>query len=79
MGRPHPNLPTRALLAACGLLIGVVLGLSGLKLIDVPGGTTAIVILICAGAVALLSYLGIRAWARVYRRTREGPPAPPDG
>lgn len=25
MGRPHPNLPTRALLAACGLLIGAVL------------------------------------------------------
>ena len=46
------------------LLIAAVLGLSGLKLIDVPGGTTAIVILLCAGAAAFLTYLGQRTWAR---------------
>jgi hypothetical protein len=50
------------------LTIAVVLGLSGLKLINVPGGSAVIVALLCAGAVALLTYLGRRTWVR-YRPT----------
>ena len=61
------------------LLIAAVLGLSGLKLIDVPGGTTVIVILLCAGAVAFLTYLGRRTWVRAHQRTLEGTAAPPGG
>jgi len=73
-GRLTLSFPERPL----RLLIAAVLGLSGLKLIDVPGGGTAIVVLICAGAVAFLTYLGRRTWVR-YLRTPDGAPAPPDG
>jgi uncharacterized membrane protein YfcA len=61
------------------LLIAGVLGLSGLKLVDVPGGSTVIVILLCAGAVAFLTYLGRRTWVRTRRRPPlEGVPGPDD-
>ena len=59
------------------LLIAGVLGLSGLKLIDVPGGSIVIVILICAGVVAFLTYLGRRTWVRAHQRARDGAAAPP--
>ena len=61
------------------LLIAGVLGLSGLKLIDVPGGSTAIVVLLCAGAVAFLTYLGRLTWVRAHRRGLAAAEAPPDG
>ena len=54
------------------LLIAAVLGLSGLKLIDVPGGSIVIVVLICVGAVAFLTYLGRRTWVS-YAERRDRP------
>ena len=60
------------------LLIAGVLGLSGLKLIDVPHGGTVIVVLLCAGAVAFLTYLGRQTWVRARPRTPDGAPAPAD-
>ena len=61
------------------LLIAGVLGLSGLKLIHVPGGSTLIVVLLCAGAVAFLAYLGRRTWVRAHQRALEGTADPPGG
>lgn len=49
------------------LLIAAVLGLSGLKLVEVPGASLIAVIAICGGAVAVLTYLGRRAWTRYVR------------
>ena len=72
-GRLTLSVPERPL----RLLIAAVLGLSGLKLIDVPGGATVTVILLCAGAVAFLTYLGRRAWVR-YQRLPVRSAAPPD-
>ncbi len=73
-GRLTLSVPERPL----RLMIAAVLGLSGLKLIDVPGGATATVILLCVGAVAFLTYLGRRAWTR--RQRAPGPTtAPHDG
>ena len=60
-GRLTLSVPERPL----RLLIAAVLGLSGLKLIDVPGASLIIVIAICAGAAAVLTYLGRRAWRYV--------------
>jgi uncharacterized protein len=59
-----PERPLRLLLAA-------VLGLSGLKLINVPFAGTIIVIALGAGATALLLWLGRHSWIR-FQRTREG-------
>ena len=59
------------------LVIAGVLGLSGLKLIHVPGGSTLIVVLLCAGAVAFLAYLGRRTWARAHQRAPAGTSDPP--
>ncbi len=73
-GRLTLSVPERPL----RLLIAAVLGLSGLKLIDVPGGATATVILLCAGAVAFLTYLGRRAWVR-HQRTPGRRADPSDG
>ena len=72
-GRLTLSVPERPL----RLLIAGVLGLSGLKLIDVPGGATVTVILLCAGAVAFLTYLGRRVWVR-YQRLPVRSAAPPD-
>jgi uncharacterized protein len=59
-----PDRPLRGLLAT-------VLGLSGLRLLDVPGTTLAIVIVLAVGMTALLVYLGRRSWTwRHDRRAR---------
>jgi uncharacterized membrane protein YfcA len=57
-----PDRPLRALLAA-------VLGLSGLKLLDIPGTGLAIVIVLGAGMTALFVWIGRQTW--VARRERE--------
>ena len=45
------------------------LGLSGLKLIDVPGTSIAIVCVLGVGMTALLVYIGRHSWIRFARRT----------
>jgi uncharacterized membrane protein YfcA len=52
-----PERPLRASLA-------VVLGLSGLKLLNVPGTTTIIVAILGAGMAILLTYVARRLWLR---------------
>jgi uncharacterized membrane protein YfcA len=58
-----------------GCLAGV-LGLSGLKLLNVPGTTTVIVAVLAAGFAALLVYIGRRTWVRRAERLRVAAPGP---
>jgi uncharacterized protein len=51
--------------------LATVLGLSGLKLIDVPGTSIAIVCILGVGMTALLVYIGRHSWVR-YARGRNG-------
>jgi hypothetical protein len=51
--------------------LATVLGLSGLKLIDVPGTSIAIVVVLGIGMTALLVYIGRHSWIR-YSRARNG-------
>src|SRR5262249_43057503 len=51
--------------------LATVLGLSGLKLIDVPGTSIAIVVVLGIGMTALLVYIGRHSWIR-YSRSRNG-------
>jgi uncharacterized membrane protein YfcA len=64
------------------LILAGVLGLAGLKLIDVPGAGIVVVVALAAGATALLAWLGRRTWIRV-QRARDGrvsaPPSPAVG
>jgi hypothetical protein len=65
-----PELPLRLLLAA-------VLGLAGLKLIDVPGAGIVVVVGLGILATVLLAWLGRHTWVR-FQRARDGRfPAPP--
>ncbi len=57
-----PEQPLRLLLAA-------VLGLAGLKLVDVPGAGIIVVVALAVGATALLVWLGRHSWIR-YQRAR---------
>ncbi|HKP17380.1 MAG TPA: sulfite exporter TauE/SafE family protein [Gaiellaceae bacterium] len=57
-----PDRPLRGLLAT-------VLGLSGLKLLNIPGTETAIVVVLAIGVTALLVWIGRQTW--VARRERE--------
>jgi uncharacterized membrane protein YfcA len=62
-----PDRPLRAVLAT-------VLGLAGLRLLDVPGTTVAIVAVLAGGMTALLVYIARRSW--VSRHERRGAAAP---
>jgi uncharacterized membrane protein YfcA len=62
-----PDRPLRGALAT-------VLGLSGLALLDVPGTTTAIVVVLACGLTALLTYIARQSWRE--RRARRRPPVP---
>jgi len=53
------------------LALAGVLGLAGLKLLDVPGAGTIVVIGLSAGAVALLAWIGRHSWIRI-QRVRNG-------
>jgi hypothetical protein len=53
------------------VVLAVVLGLSGLRLLNVPGTTVAIVVVLAAGMTALLVYIGQKSWTwRTARRAR---------
>ena len=58
------------------LLLAGVLGLAGIKLLDVPFAGTIVVVVLTAGLIALLVYLGRHSWIRIQRsRTERLPPA----
>jgi len=62
-----PEQPLRLLLAG-------VLGLAGLKLVNVPGASIIIVVVLGAGVTALLVWLGRHSWIRI--RGRSSAPLP---
>jgi hypothetical protein len=49
------------------LLLAGVLGLAGIKLLDVPGAGAIVVVVLSAGAVALLVLLARHSWIRFVR------------
>jgi uncharacterized protein len=67
-GRLSLQVPDRPL----RLALALVLGLSGLKLVDVPGAGIAIIVLLAVGMAVLLVYIGRRSWVR-FQRGRNGP------
>ena len=66
-GRLSLQVPDRPL----RFVLALVLGLSGLKLIDVPGAGVAIVVLLAVGMAGLLIYIGRHSWVR-FQRGRSG-------
>lgn len=60
------------------LVLAAVLGLAGLKLIDVPGAGVIVVVALGALAVALLVYLARHTWVRL-QRARNGDFGPQEG
>ncbi|HLF67871.1 MAG TPA: sulfite exporter TauE/SafE family protein [Gaiellaceae bacterium] len=54
------------------LVLAAVLGLAGLKLLDVPGAGTIVVVALAAGAVVLLVWLAHHSWVRIQRARGEG-------
>jgi uncharacterized membrane protein YfcA len=66
-GRLTLSIPERPL----RLVLAGVLGLAGMKLLDVPGAGIIIVVALSAGATALLVWLGRHSWIR-YQRVRNG-------
>jgi uncharacterized membrane protein YfcA len=58
------------------LVLAGVLGLAGLKLLNVPGAGTIVVVALAAGAVALLVWLGHHSWVRIQRSRAGGLPTP---
>jgi uncharacterized membrane protein YfcA len=66
-GRLSLSIPDRPL----RLVLAVVLGLAGLKLVDVPGAAVIIVVALALLAAALLVYLARHSWVR-YQRVRDG-------
>jgi uncharacterized membrane protein YfcA len=65
-----PERPLRFLLAG-------VLGLSGLKLLNVPQASLIIVVALAAGLAALLVFIGRHSWVR-YQRSRNGQVTAPE-
>ena len=59
------------------LLLAGVLGLAGIKLVDVPGASIIVVVVLAAGTVALLAWLARRSWIW-FARTRAGVPSAAD-
>jgi uncharacterized protein len=49
------------------LLLAAVLGLAGIKLLDVPGASVIVVVALSAGATALLVWIGRSSWSRLQR------------
>jgi uncharacterized membrane protein YfcA len=66
-----PDRPLRAALAT-------VLGLSGLALLNVPGTTTAIVVILACGMTALLTYIARQSWLERRARRQQPLPLPAD-
>jgi len=57
------------------LLLAGVLGLAGIKLLDVPGAGVIVIVALSAGLVALLVFIARHSWIRIQRGRSEGPPA----
>ena len=71
-GRLTLSIPEQSL----RLMLAGVLGLAGIKLLDVPGGEQIILVVLTAGLVALLVVIGRQGWTRVQRgRNAEVPSA----
>ena len=49
------------------LLLAGILGLAGVKLLDVPGAGTIVIVALSIGAVVLLVWLGRHSWVRIQR------------
>jgi uncharacterized protein len=60
------------------LVLAGVLGLAGIKLLNVPFAGTIVVVALAAGAVALLVWLGHHSWVRIQRGRAGGVPTPAD-
>lgn len=69
-GRLTLSIPEKSL----RLLLAGVLGLAGIKLLDVPGAEKIILVVLSAGVVALLVVIGRQGWARVQRGRNGGVP-----
>jgi hypothetical protein len=66
------SIPERLLRAA----LATVLGLAGLRLLDVPGTTVAIVVVLAAGMTAILVYIARRSWSSRTQRRAQAEIAP---
>jgi hypothetical protein len=53
------------------LVLGGVLGLAGLKLLDIPGAGTIVIVGLSAGIVGLFVWIGRHSWIRI-QRARNG-------
>ena len=73
-GRLTLSIPEQSL----RLVLAGVLGLAGIKLLDVPGGEEIILVVLSAGLVALLVLIGRRGWTRVQRGRNGGVPSAAD-
>ena len=71
-GRLTLSIPEQAL----RLVLAGVLGLAGIKLLDVPGASVVVVVALSAGAAALLVWIGRHSWIR-YQRGRDAPTLEP--
>jgi uncharacterized membrane protein YfcA len=69
-GRLTVSIPAEAL----RLCLAFVLGLAGIRLLNVPFAGTIVVVGLAAGLVALLVYLGRHSWMRMQQRAREALP-----
>ena len=58
------------------LLLAGVLGLAGIKLLDVPGAEQIVLVALAAGVLALLVLIGRQGWARMQRGTESGASVP---
>ena len=71
-GRLTLSIPEQSL----RLLLAGVLGLAGIKLLNVPGAGAIVVVVLAAGAAGLLVWLGRHSWIRIQRgRNGRLPPA----
>lgn len=71
-GRLTLSIPERTL----RLVLAGVLGLAGIKLLNVPGAGPIVVVALAAGAVALLVWLGHHSWVRIQRARNGSVPTP---
>ena len=68
-GRLSIRIPEPAL----RLVLAGILGLAGIKLLDVPGAGIIVVVALSASAIALLAWLGRHTWIRVQRGREANP------
>ena len=62
-GRLTLSIPDQAL----RLLLAAILGLAGIKLLDVPGAGAIVVVALSVGVAALLVWIGRHSWMRIQR------------